>query len=443
MRTRQHRRNHQRQKIACFGHFGAGNFGNEATLQAILWNLRRLLPQVQFTCICTHPEIVASNSNITAIPSRDYVVRPWALRNPLARFVRKLFVGVPSELYRWLSSIGALRHADALIIPGTGLLTDVSTLLYWGPYDLFRWSVAAKLCRCKLFFVSVGAGPLYTRRGRFFVKVALSLADFRSYRDESSKRFLKGIGLLADNDPVYPDLAFSLPEGRMSLAPNTRGRKLVVGVGLMEDARNYSVERPANFTHRGYLLVFVEFVMWLLGRDIEVRLLIGSGEDRDVTKEFRHLIQQRSSSDDGKRIIDEPIESVQDLLAQLAATDFVVATRFHNVLLALLLNKPVISISFHHKCSSLMNQMGLSQYCQDINHLNADRLIAQFCQLQQNAGRVKRLIQEKVSASRDALDEQYSTIFDHVCPQLERPAPPSAEFQDHPNDGALAWQKPL
>ena len=62
------------------------------------------------------------------------------------------------------------------------------------------------------------------------------------------------------------------------------------------------------------------------------------------------------------------------------------ATRFHNVLLALLLNKPTIAISFHHKCTSLMSQMGLSEYCQDINRLDSGTLIAQFSHLQQNAG---------------------------------------------------------
>ena len=80
----------------------------------------------------------------------------------------------------------------------------------------------------------------------------------------------------------------------------------------------------------------------------------------------------------------------EDLLAGLAATDVVVATRFHNVLMAMLLNKPVIAISFHHKCSSLMRQMGLSDYCHDIHQMDADRLIGQFRKLEQEREAVKR-----------------------------------------------------
>ena len=106
-------------------------------------------------------------------------------------------------------------------------------------------------------------------------------------------------------------------------------------------------------------------------------------------KSSEDLLRERLSECDEARIIDEPICSVEDLLSQIAATDIVVATRFHNVLLALLCDKPVISISFHHKCDSLMSAMGLSEYCLDINDLKADQLIEKFCDLENNADRIK------------------------------------------------------
>ena len=102
------------------------------------------------------------------------------------------------------------------------------------------------------------------------------------------------------------------------------------------------------------------------------------------------------------------------LLSQLAATDVVVVTRFHNVLLALFLNKPVISISFHHKCVSLMGAMGMSEYCQDINRLDVDRLIEQFCDLEKNAEKLRLLIKQKTEEFRKALDEQYTVIFKDI-----------------------------
>jgi polysaccharide pyruvyl transferase WcaK-like protein len=156
-------------------------------------------------------------------------------------------------------------------------------------------------------------------------------------------------------------------------------------------------------------------VKWLLAHEYNVRLLIGDMVDTRVVEEFK-LLLARSVEWAPDRILDEPVASVEDLLSQIAATDFVVATRFHNVLLSLLLNKPVIAIAFHHKCSSLMQQMGLSDYCEDINGLTADGLIKQFCQLQQNVARVKQLTNGRLAICRQALDEQYANILQKVYP---------------------------
>ena len=126
------------------------------------------------------------------------------------------------------------------------------------------------------------------------------------------------------------------------------------------------------------------------------------------------MLKLRSVTPEEGRIIDEPVASVDDLLKQLGSTDLVVATRFHNVLLSLLLNKPVLAISFHHKCSSLMRQMGLSKYCQDINRLNTEELIEQFCDLEKNAEWLKPLIKHKTDEFRTALNEQYSYIVEEI-----------------------------
>ena len=398
-------------RIGLFGHFGAWNFGNESTLQALLFHLRRMIPDAEVTCVCTAPDLVAAQYNIAAVPMVGVVVKPWTRRNPLARVFRKILVGIPSELYRWLNGVMTLRSTDALIIVGTGLLTDAFSLAGWGPYSTFKWSVIAKLCRCQVFFVSVGVGPLHRATGRFLVKLSLSLADFRSYRDGATLQYLRGVGFRPHGDRVYPDLAFSLPAALLPHDHARQGPRLVVGLGLMTYSGMYGVERTTSADYAAYLDSLVEFVRWLLARGYSVRLLIGDVADMPATREFTALLKERSVTYEEGRVIDEPVASVQDLLKQLAATDFVVATRFHNVLLALLLNKPSIAISFHHKCSSLMSQMGLSEYCQDINRLNADKLIEQFGDLEKNADRLRPLIKEKAEEFRSALDEQYNRIF--------------------------------
>ena len=71
-----------------------------------------------------------------------------------------------------------------------------------------------------------------------------------------------------------------------------------------------------------------------------MRLLIGDLDDIVTVREFETLLRARLANYDEVRVIAEPIGSTEELLSQLDATDFIVATRFHNVLLGLFLNKP-------------------------------------------------------------------------------------------------------
>jgi polysaccharide pyruvyl transferase WcaK-like protein len=398
-------------KVSFFGHFGSSNSGNESTLIAILSRLRAFSPESEFFCICLNPEVVAARDGIDAVQITTKVARIWDRDVPLVRRVPKAFVGVGAELGQYARAFRKLKGTDMLIVPGTGLLTDAYGLSNWGPYSLFKWALMAKLRRCRLLFVSVGAGPIDGPLGRVLVKSALSLADYRSYRDQSSLNYLKGIGFRSERDRVYPDLVFSLPE---ALLPSENGRRersrRVVGLGLMVYAGKYSAADPRPETYTAYLEALAAFAQWLLEHDYDIRLLLGDS-DTIVIEDLKSVLKERLGIDEQERIIEQPIESVQDVLAELAETDVVVATRFHNVLLALMLDKPVIAISFHHKCSSLMNEMNLSEYCHEIAQIDAERLIEQFQELEQNRDAVRRTIALRMSEVRAALDDQYDLLF--------------------------------
>lgn len=399
-------------KIALFGHFGQYNFGNETTLQAMLHHLRRRVPDAEITCICTRPDVAARAYGIRAIQFSRAIVKPWTSHNPFVRLLRKALIGIPSEFCRWFMAFKMLLRTDIFIVPGTGLLTDAFGLAEWGPYNAFKWCLIARLCRCRLFFVSVGAGPLSGVLGRFFVKSALSYADFRSYRDESTLKYLNSIGFQTNGDRVYPDLAFSLPKADMPNNNVQERSRPVVGLGMMHRFSMYGGGgRPTDECYALYIENLALFTERLLACGYDIRLLIGDLGDRSVTREFKNLLRERIPAGCDGRVIDEPACSAEELLTQLTECDFVVATRFHNVLLALLLNKPVISISFHQKCTSLMSAMGLSEYCQDIKELNADQLMEQFREMEVNAGKLKRLIKRKTEESAKALDEQYDFIL--------------------------------
>src|SRR5439155_20558748 len=121
----------KRSKISLFGHFGQINFGNESTLQAILYHLRHHIPGAEMTCICTYPDVTARTYNIHAVPMTGILVKPrWLHGNPAMRVLRSIIFVFLCVLYRWLAAIKTLQGSWMLFVLGTGLLTDVGVL--WG-----------------------------------------------------------------------------------------------------------------------------------------------------------------------------------------------------------------------------------------------------------------------------------------------------------------------
>jgi polysaccharide pyruvyl transferase WcaK-like protein len=214
-------------------------------------------------------------------------------------------------------------------------------------------------------------------------------------------------------DRVYPDLAFSLPEAVIPADKGRGNRGRVVGLGLMMMLyyEKYSVAGNAiQETYANYLESLVVFAKWLLAHDYDIRLLLGD-EDTRVIQDFKSLLRARLGTYQEGRVIDQPCTNVEEILSELAATDIVVATRFHNVLLALMLKKPVIAISFHQKCASLMSEMGLAEYCHDIRRVSAGELIRQFQELETNSERVAHSIGQRIEEERRVLNEQYELFF--------------------------------
>ena len=67
---------------------------------------------------------------------------------------------------------------------------------------------------------------------------------------------------------------------------------------------------------------------------------------------------------------------------EIARVGTVVATRYHNVLCALKLSKPTVSLGYSAKHRALMADMGLPEFCQSANSFDVNLLIKQFTELE-------------------------------------------------------------
>jgi O-antigen/teichoic acid export membrane protein/polysaccharide pyruvyl transferase WcaK-like protein len=318
----------KRSKIALYGIFGVENIGNEYTLQAMLYNVRLGAPEAEVYSICYGPQDTESLHGLPALPvkcerlSRHY---PPA-SNVIVQLFRGAFRRIPLELYDWLRAFWVLRGTNLMIMTGTGMLTDYCVSSFGFPYDVFKWSVAAKIARCKVRFVGIGVGPIYSRLSRIFIKTALTVADYRGFRDEQSRNRLKQYGFERANDSVFPDLAFSLPPSALPASNDRSGAKTVVGIGVMKFVDVHKGEMADyDAAYDRYLEKMCDFTIWLLKHGYAVRILEGDLRyDPPVRVDMKARLGRRGIVYGIDDVTNPPIAGPQELLEHLASADFIV-----------------------------------------------------------------------------------------------------------------------
>ncbi|PSC03991.1 dTDP-4-dehydrorhamnose 3,5-epimerase [Alsobacter soli] len=379
-------------RIALFGFFGIGNLGNEGSLEAVHAVLRTAAPTAEIVCICADPDVVRATHGIAAQP----------ISSP-----RK---GGSGFLGKWRNLAYAVQEArrfDLILVPGTGILDDFGMGPFGMPYAVFRWTLAARLAGVPFAFVSIGAGPVVHPLSRILVRAAAWLAASRTYRDQNSKDFLESIGFRTGDDRVLPDVAFLLPPPPAS---DTVEASSTVGVGLMSYYGWRCDPESGSAIYSRYIGQMIDFCEWLLRQGRRIRFLIGEDSDLQAVSDVQSALQERCGDLSGRIDLEQP-HSLGDLMRQIGQTDAVVATRFHNIVCALKVGKPTISIGYAAKNDVLMQQAGLGEYCQQLEQLDPARLQEQFLALWADRRRAAAQASSFAQTARQVLDVELVSLI--------------------------------
>jgi polysaccharide pyruvyl transferase WcaK-like protein len=380
-------------RIGLFGNFGGGNLGNEGSLEAMIRFLQRNHSGAGLVCLCVEPATVAARYGIDALP----LSAPRGGSNGLVSKLR-------ARLADHLALFRNVRNLAVLLVPGTGILDDFGERPMGFPYTLFLVCLIARLRGIPVAFVSVGAGPIRHPFSRWLMKTGARMARYRSYRDEISKDFMTGLGLDTRYDPVYPDLAFSLPDPAPS--PQRTGNSLRVGLGLMTYFGWTTDEGRYRDLYDDYISKMTRLAVWLLQQGHSIRLLVGDTPDSRALEDVERGIARELGEARRDAIVVETPGSLHDLMAQISTVDAVIATRFHNVLCALKAGKPTISLSYARKNDVLMKLFGLELFCDHIETFEFDQVLSQFDVLRTNLATYADSIAQTNTRLRAQLEEQ-------------------------------------
>lgn len=244
----------------------------------------------------------------------------------------------------------ALSMASGVIIGGGGLFHDQGLLenktiaLYTG---IIQKAVAQKK---KVFLVGVGVDTVLLPENQQLIVSTLPLCDGIFVRDDASKEHLISCGVGESSVHVVPDLVFdldisSLSDSAVRVAERS-GRKPRIGINLCLPVRNSKVDLlsqvdtmlvPFLKKHaETYEFVFIPFAPG--DRDYIAYLEEKSGVKFSV---FTFTSGTR------KAYFDQYIRA-------LAECDVLIGSRYHFLLMGMLLGKPVYGLSYSEKTNALI-----------------------------------------------------------------------------------------
>lgn len=391
-------------RVGLFGLFGSGNLGNDGSLEVLLRYLRAEYPDAVLNVRCSGPDDVSRRYGVPT--SRLH----WYDGNREVSAARAVALKLFGKLLDPVRVLCWVRKQDVVIVPGMGVLEATLPIRPWGyPYALFSLCACGRFTGTRVMLVGVGADLITERGTRRVLTAAAKLAPYRSYRDDRSRAALRKMGVDTTADEVYSDLVFALPIPR-----DTPARAGTVGVGVMSYRGAYGDHREAAEIYRAYRDAVRQFVRWLVDQGREVTLFIGDEADeaavRDVLADLRPTHDLRSAP-----VRAVAVSDLHELMRHLVDVDTVVATRYHNLVCALKLGKPTLSIGYARKNDALMSSMGLAEFCQSARAVDVDRLITQFRSLEANRTRVTATIRARERVNRGLLDEQFAVLSAKLC----------------------------
>ncbi|MGD2131291.1 MAG: polysaccharide pyruvyl transferase family protein [Maricaulaceae bacterium] len=406
--------------IVLYGLIGVGNYGNDASFEAMLHDLRVRLPNARYTCVSHAPAAVEAEYGV---PSESIIQRTPRAKsgNVFVRIVRRL-IDEPLSLYR---TIKFLNSVDHFVVAGTGFLDDFCMKPFALPLQHLKWAALCKLTRTPYYLACIGAGPIANPITRRFYRWIAKLDTHTSFRDGYSLEFVKGLGVKTDTDEIVPDIVFDLPLSDELKAASGVKEVKTVGFGVMELCDSADGRFNGEACHPEYVEKVGTFVTELVERGLKVRMLTGDVVDNRVTRDLKALFARRIP-DLASNITMHPISTMHGLLDELAQVDVAIGSRYHNVVGAMMLEKPVIALGYSPRFPALMNHYAMGEFCQDVWDFDLDKLRSDFTEISANAAEVSAAIAKRNAENRARIGAHFDELADRFAQGPGRKAPSPA-----------------
>lgn len=261
--------------------------------------------------------------------------------------------------------VGHLLRCDVVVFGGGSIVKELgpttgrnrhATLLM-----LLILVLAIRWCfRKPMLMSNIGVGPIATGTGRFLARCVLQQADLISVRDHASYELAIELACSPARTRQVPDAVWANRPVAFD-ADHLRRRTRTVRVGLNLNRDIAVPERWGDFLSE--LRAAVESVA--AAQEIElVGIPMQTGfkrdDDREMLAAFFASIPTIAST-----IV--TADDHVDAARAIAGCDVVVAERLHCLVIAAILGRPVVALSYDPKVDELVEQLGLGHRSVSVN----------------------------------------------------------------------------
>ena len=401
----------------------SGNHGAEAMLSVCVQRLRERHPGARFTVFSYYPARDAALVKDPAVTIADG--RPLALA--LVHLPFALLAGLANAVgARWPDGLlprGVRRlRASQALLDAQGISFDDGRAIVL-PYKILSIG-PAMLLGVPVVKLSQAMGPFTQRLTRAAARWLLPRCRMSFARGRITARALEELGIPRTRWDVAADLAFAYRSGdelaqlnddrvsdiEQDILRRRQGGSLVIGLSP-------SAVVQARMQRRGqdYLALLVELVERCArdGRHVLVvpnatRAGTGSrNNDLPLIATLKDRIASRLAPELQARVswadFDLTFEGIRRLLA---ATDVLIASRFHAMVAGLSLGVPVLVIGWSHKYAEVLMDFGCEEYALD-NATAAERAGEMLARLIGNRGELRERIARALPAVTESARAQF------------------------------------
>lgn len=356
------------------GYYGYDLIGDEAILEAMLNDLRKLRPDLRFIVTSQSPEKTKADYNVETIPLCDTK-----------------------------AIIDMIEECDLVIVGGGGVFNEYAPwrsdgLLTLHPdFNVFCASLpllaAAYSKPCMIY--AVGVEPLYSPSAKEQVANAFIAATRATVRDKGSLEILRTIGVPVEKVEVTADPAFRLPNANLPIEKTVGWQNLdaarpLLGVQLRHwNPRVWDLSGDPNswefevakaldgFVERtGANILFIPFQQregWAFSDDRPVLMRVQDG--------MKH---------GSKTYLLEGHLRPGEISSLFGSCDMILAMRFHSVVLSIKNCVPCVAIAYSLKVKTAMTSAGLSKFSLDLEALNAQDILTKLLECYYRKEEIKR-----------------------------------------------------